>query len=296
MPELPEVQTIVNDLRRLIRGWTVAGFCSKWEKNISPGVRNFKKEIIEAKIIDVKRKGKYILIELNNGNVMVIHLRMTGALVIKRQEPLQFGGRARNKKQTNSKFSAGKHIHHWWVLRKDKKKMVLQFSDVRKFGTIDLLIKKKHDTHKGLCKLGSDPLSKKFLPEHFKNMLRKFPKRTIRSVLLDQCLIVGIGNIYASEILFDAKISPMKKAGKIETKEVKKLCGSIKNVLKKAIRLRGTSISDYRDSSGKQGSFQNILKVYNKEHEQCPRKGCRGVVVRKKLQQRSAFWCPKCQK
>lgn len=288
MPELPEVQTIADDLRRSIRDWTVADFCSKWKKNISPEVRNFKKGIVGARITDVKRKGKYILIELDNGKVMVIHLRMTGSLIAQMQN-------LKCKIQNDKYKKHKKHTRHWWELRKNKKKMLLLFSDVRKFGTIDLLIKEKHDIHKGLCKLGSDPLSKKFSTKHFKNTLDKFPKRTIRSILLDQCLIAGIGNIYASEILFDAKILPMRKAEKIETKEVKKLRKSIKNVLKKAIRLRGSSIRDYRDSSGRQGSFQNMLKVYNKEHERCPRKGCRGVVVREKLQQRSAFWCPQCQ-
>ncbi len=288
MPELPEVQTIVDDLRESIRNWTVADFCSKWEKKISPGMKNFRKGIIGANIVDVERRGKYILIGLDNGNVIVIHLRMTGALIVKKQE-------TKNKKQTNSKFSTGRHIRHEWIMAKRRKKINLLFSDVRKFGTIDLLISKKRDTHKGLCRLGSDPLSKKFSLEFFKEMLLKVPKRTIRSVLLDQCLIAGIGNIYVSEILFDAEILPIRKVGKIEKKEAGKLHSSIKNVLKKAIRLRGTSISDYRDSFGKQGSFQNMLKVYNKEHQRCFRKGCRGIIVKEKLQQRSAFWCPKCQ-
>ncbi|MEA2006737.1 MAG: DNA-formamidopyrimidine glycosylase [Patescibacteria group bacterium] len=281
MPELPEVQTVVSDLRKSIRGWMVADFSSLWEKNVSAGMKIFKKEIFGAKISDVKRKGKYILIELDNSNVIVLHLRMTGALI--------FDDERCNYEKIG-------HVRHCWVLKKGERKKELLFSDVRKFATVDLLFGEQRKGPRGLRMLGVDPLGQKFTAEFLGDLVCSYPKRTIRSILLDQDKISGIGNIYVSEILFAAKISPLKETGKLNEKEVKMLCNSTKKVLKKAIELRGTTFSDYRDLRGERGSFQDRLKVYNREHGRCSRRECSGVVLKEKIQGRSAFWCPKCQK
>lgn len=290
MPELPEVQTIVNDLRSLIRGWTVADFSSLWEKNVHGGdIVGFKKATIGGGIKNISRRAKYILIELDNGMGILVHLRMTGSLIAQIQ-------RSNLKNQNHKHGETKKHLRHWWLLEKGEKKMFLLFSDIRKFGTVDLIDLGEIEKHKSLCKLGREPLADNFTAEALEEILQKKKDQIIRNVLLDQRCVCGIGNIYVSEILFDAKIDPKRKAGAILNAEVAKLNKSIKKILARAIEFRGTTFSDYRDSRGDKGGFQNELKVYNRECERCPRKGCRGVVKKQKIAQRSAFWCPVCQK
>jgi len=290
LPELPEVQTIVNDLRKSIRGWSVADFYSLWEKNVAGDLKSFKKNIVGKKIKDVKRKGKYILIELDDGNFAVVHLRMTGCLIT---------NRTKEKKTLGGEYffqCSEKFIRHGWLLRKANREMRLLFSDVRKFGTIDYVKRAGIADHKGIRRLGIEPLSSRFDAKRLAAILKKHPQKEIRQLLLDQNIIAGIGNIYASEILFDAKIHPQIKCSAISGKETEKLVNSTKKTLSKAIRHRGTTISDYRDSQGNKGGFQNLLMVYNREHEQCLARGCRGTIQKAKLQGRSAFWCSSCQR
>ncbi len=144
-------------------------------------------------------------------------------------------------------------------------------------------------------KLGIEPLSKEFTAKKLEEILEKKKTSPIRNILMDQAIIVGIGNIYVSEILFDAGIRPTRKAKDISKEEVKKLHGTIVKILNKAIELRGTSDSDYRDTDGAPGGFHKLLKVYRKEGQPCKRKGCTGVVKREKSNQRSSFFCEKCQ-
>jgi formamidopyrimidine-DNA glycosylase len=172
----------------------------------------------------------------------------------------------------------------------------LEFSDLRKFAKIILLDKESYKTEKSLNNLGMEPLSRDFTEEKLKEILDKKKKTAIKIVLMDQRLIAGIGNIYANEILFGSGIDPRRRAGEIKQKEVVKLYRQIKTILKKAIEMRGTSDSDYRDTDGAPGGFQKILKVYNREGMKCKRKGCRGYIKRIKLGQRSAFYCEECQK
>lgn len=259
---------------------------------------SFRRSIIGKKIVSASRKGKYILIELGDGSVMVTHLRMTGALIVNDQLSMinNHSTSPRLRRTRDSKSDLDKHVRHYWILKKGKKKMALLFSDIRKFGTVDLIEDKDEISHGGLCKLGVDPLERSFTVKALEKIIERYPQRKVRQLLLDQCCIAGIGNIYASEILFDAKIHPEKKCSQLSGKNVEYLHKSTQKILKKAIQHRGTSISDYRDSSGNKGGFQNLLNVYNREHEQCPKKGCSGVIQKAKLQGRSAFWCSFCQK
>lgn len=280
MPELPEVQTIVNDLQKSIRDWRVTDFYSLWEKNVSGGKKDFKNRVLGQKVQSVDRKGKYILIKFESGDFIIAHLRMTGSLIV----------------DSGTSSVENRFVRHGWVLEKGKKQIDLLFSDVRKFGTIEFVENNHQSKQVGMQKLGIEPLGRQFTAKKLGEMLQKNPKRKIRGVLLDQQKIAGIGNIYASEILFDAGIYPDAECGSLTKTKTEKLRKSIQKILIKAIKCRGTTISDYRDSQGKQGSFQNRLKVYNKEHERCLRKGCRGIIQKAKLQGRSAFWCSDCQK
>ncbi len=314
MPELPEVQTIVDDLNRKIKGYEIVDFWSDWTKAIRGSMQmergfsqrrilsDFKKGIIRREIVRAERKAKNILIYLSGEKILLIHLKMTGHLLVKSPNiKLQMPNKIKilNIKYKKDKYfdeKVNQYIHHIWFLRKGKQARTLEFSDLRKFGKIDLFNAAELEKRKDIQELGVEPLSKEFTPEKLKEILKKYPKRNVRMVLMDLKLIVGIGNIYASEIPFEAGISPKRRVGRITQKEIKKLHGSIIKVLKKATELRGTSDSDYRDTAGAPGSFQKVMKAYNREGQRCKRKSCSGIVKREKIGQRSAFFCPVCQK
>lgn len=290
MPELPEVQTIINDLNEKIIGSEILDFHTDFNNSIKLPLSKFKKSIIGHKILKIQRKGKYLLFYLTGKNVMIVHLRMTGHLLIYNNIKADLGD---NKYFFPVEL---KYVRHFWSLQKNRKNIMLIFSDIRKFATIDLIKEQNIDKAKMFINLGIDPLSEKFTMEKFKKISLERANSTVRNVLLNQNTISGIGNIYASEILFLAKINPKKLFRELSTKEIKKIHTSIIKILKKAIANRGTSISDYRDAEGNTGNFQNLLDVYGRKGEQCHSKKCNEKIIREKINQRSAFWCPGCQK
>lgn len=304
MPELPEVQTVVDDLNKKIKGHIVVDFCSDWPKAIksanggesASSADKFQREIKNRKILNVRRIGKNIFIDLSGGKTLYIHLKMTGHLLVKS---------ARSKKQeaiTKDYFSdkVNSYIHHIWYLKSVNRRQstvnnqkTLEFSDVRKFAKIILDDTQKINDLKEIKSLGIDAMSPRFTFQKFSEILENKKGKKIRDVLMEQNIIAGIGNIYMSEILYEAGILPMRTAEKIKDPEKKKLYFAIKKILQKAIKLRGTSDSDYRDTSGAPGNFQKVLKVYRRERKKCEK--CGTIVRRIKLGQRSAFYCPKCQ-
>jgi len=354
MPELPEIQTIISDLNKKIKGDMIVGFWSGWKKavkNIS--AKKFAKEIQGRKILGIRRVGKNIFIDLDNGKTIYIHLKMTGHLLVKFQNPkskfqikpkpqiinqkskekksplILSGhptGQALLKKGENENYfdeKVNQYVRHIFYLktRNPKRKShnvkretqnlsliiplkmggdnieynkTLEFSDLRKFGKIVLADTDKLESLKEIKSLGIDALSKKFTLKRFKEILKKRQNSLIGIILMNQNLIAGIGNIYRSEILFDAKILPTRKAVSLKPAEIKSLYGSIKKILKKAVKMRGTSDSDYRDTSGAPGKFQKKLKVYRRDGEKCQK--CGSIIKKVKLGQRSAYYCEKCQR
>lgn len=300
MPELPEVQTIINDLNKKIVGNTITDFWSDWPKAIKNlSLEKFKKNIIGRKILGARRIGKNIFIDLSGKKTLYIHLKMTGHLLVKSKvESLK----------SKSYFSdkVNQYIHHIWKLKAKSpaspagrqklkaQEKTLEFSDLRKFGKIVLDDTSKINELKEIKALGMDALDKKFTLKKFEEILSHRKNKSIGLVLMEQGLIAGIGNIYRSEILFEAGILPTRLVKNIKIEEAKKLYATIQKVLKKAIQLRGTSDSDYRDTSGAPGSFQKALKVYRRDGKKC--KKCDTMILRKKIGQRSVFYCPKCQK
>jgi formamidopyrimidine-DNA glycosylase len=289
MPELPEVQTIVSDLNKKIKGDTITGFWSDWAKAIkNASLDKFKKEIKNGKILGTRRIGKNIFIDLSSGKTIFIHLKMTGHLLIKSEIR-----NPKSKKNRESFFDdkVNKYVHHIFYLGKNKK---MEFSDLRKFAKIVLEKTEKIKDLKEIKGLGVDVMSSEFTFEKLEEILEKKNKKNIRDILMDQNSMSGIGNIYCSEILFDAEILPGRPAKDISQKERKRLYASIRKILKKAIELRGTSDSDYRDTDGAPGKFQHVLKVYRKTGKPCPK--CGIIIKRLKMGQRSVFFCPKCQR
>jgi len=223
---------------------------------------------------------------------------MTGHLLVKFPiSNFQFPKKSKIKNQElstkNVDFFSDKvnqYIHHIWKLKSGR---TLEFSDLRKFGKIVLDDTDKINELKEIKSLGIDAMSPAFTFQKFSDILNRRQKSPIGIVLMDQNLISGIGNIYRSEILFDAGILPTSKTVDISVLERKKLYKSIIKILKKGIKHRGTSDSDYRDTSGAPGNYQKIILVYRREKQKC--KKCGIMIKRAKLGQRSIFLCPNCQ-
>lgn len=287
MPELPEVQTIITDLNRKIKDDTIVDFWSDWKKSIKIPFDKFEKAIKGKKILNASRVGKNILINLSGGKTIYIHLKMTGHLLIKRKAKSE-----KFKVEEGDYFSdkVNQYIHHIFYLKSGR---TLEFSDVRKFGKILIFDSDKIREAKEVRDLGIDAMSEKFTFEKFDEILDG-KKTKIKMLIMDQGMIAGIGNIYASEILFAAGILPSRLTDKIDKKERIMLYKSIKKVLSKAVELRGTSDSDYRDTAGAPGGFQKVLKVYRRTGKKCQR--CGTMVQREVIGQRGTFYCPKCQK
>jgi formamidopyrimidine-DNA glycosylase len=190
------------------------------------------------------------------------------------------------------------YIHHVWKLKanaaKKANEATLEFSDVRKFAKIVLDDTKKISELSEIKKLGIDAMSKEFTLKKFEEILNNKKTKPIGLMLMEQELIAGIGNIYRSEILYEASVLPQRKVASLSEKECGKIYKAIIFVLKKAIKMRGTSDSDYRDTNGAPGNFQKVLKVYRQAGKKCPK--CATIIKRMILGQRSVFYCPKCQK
>ncbi len=282
MPELPEVQTVVTQLGRKITGKVLAGFWTDWEKKVLEPLSKLRRLIKGATVLGTRRFGKTIVIDLDNAYSIVIHLKMTGHLLYKDEA----NAAAREWSDPTNQF-----IHHRFIFADGSR---VDFSDMRKFGWVDICRTSQVERHAHIEKLGVDALSLEFSAAYFETLLKRYPKRPIGILLLDQERIAGIGNIYRSEALYRAGILPWRASGTVKAKDVQFLHQKIKEVLREAVKLRGTTDGDFRDTEGKRGGFQRRLYVYAREGEPCKR--CATIVVRKKLGQRSVFACSRCQR
>lgn len=282
MPELPEVQTVVNQLGRKVKGRKILGFWTDWPKKVLLPVKKLERHIQGTTILGTRRLGKTIVIDLDNDFSLVIHLKMTGHLLVKTKE--------NRESHAFTEDPVNGFIHH--IFRLDHG-TTIEFSDMRKFGWIDLSKTADVSQHAHIEKLGRDALARDFTKEYFESLMKKNSRRPIGILLLDQEKISGIGNIYRSEALYRAGILPMRPGKSLSKKEIERIHVSIGEVLREALRLRGTSDGDFRDTSGKQGCFREKLFVYGRDRESCKR--CGTIIVRKKLGQRSVFVCLNCQ-
>lgn len=300
MPELPEVQTVVDDLNRKIVGRKIVGVWTDWPKMIKDPfdqsrikiahkhVVNFPKTLSGQKIIRVKRRAKNILIYLSGDYLLLIHLKMTGHLLVGKWE-VQGKKVVPIEPKAMVEDSYNRFIHLIFYLDNGK---MLAFSDLRKFGKMVLGRRKEIESLPELVNLGPEPLSQEFKYEEFKKIILG-EGRKIKQALLDPKVVAGIGNIYSDDILWTAKIHPFRPANKIKEAELKNLWTAMRKVLAKAVKLRGTSTSDFRDTDGLEGGYTDHRVVYGREDEPCPR--CGTKIQRKKIGGRSAHFCPKCQ-
>jgi formamidopyrimidine-DNA glycosylase len=283
MPELPEVQTVVSQLDRKLSGKRIVSVWSDWPKKILTPFPMFVKGVTGATVLGARRLGKHIVIDLDNNQSIVAHLKMTGHFLVKNQ-----------KNRLDPAFiedPINGYIHHTVTFTDGT---TLEFSDMRKFGWLKLMPTVEVNDHKSIADLGIDALSRKLTPELFREILSKRKSRPIGSILLEQNLIAGIGNIYRSEALFLAGILPTRRIATLRPVEWPRVLPAIKKVLRHAVKLRGTSDGDFRDTDGLQGRFKRVLYVYGRTGESC--KKCGTIIERKKLGSRSIFFCSSCQK
>jgi formamidopyrimidine-DNA glycosylase len=271
LPELPEVECIVRDLRECLNGKLIRAIDFMFPQMLR-GVKpeDFNRKISGKMIDQVKRKGKYILIFLSGGTVLEIHLRMTGRLLY-HSVPVSPG------KYTGAVFylESGGQLH---------------FEDIRKFGTFTLY---EEGEQLRSFLLGPDPVEDEFSEEVFLKLLEKRSNSMIKPFLLDQRNIAGLGNIYTDESLFMAGIHPSRKVCSLSPREKKCLFHAVCHTIKEGILFRGTSFSDYRDLWGNEGEFQKKLKVYQRGGEPCVR--CKCALERKVVAGRGTYICPNCQ-
>lgn len=314
MPELPEVETIVNDLRTVLPGlkirdvWTdlptrQAGLpagrqASKKSAGIvhPAGFKSFKKGVVGGKILGIERKGKNILIRLSHSRIVLIHQKMTGHLLYGKWEKKAGhppAGEARWESVLPGPLRddpENRFIHLIFFLSNGYQ---LALCDMRKFAKVLLWPAGELDELKDINELGPDPFSKDFTFEKFRGRIKG--RRAIKQVLMDPKIIAGIGNIYADEILWESAVHPLKKAGELSESELKKIYGAIRPVLKRAIKARGSSYIDYRDAFGRKGKYQKMRHAYQMTGTKCE-KGDGGIIEKIKIGQRSAHFCPVHQK
>lgn len=267
MPELPEVETIRNELLPYVVGRTITGVALFWEKIVrSPSVDNFVSNVVGRKITGLTRRGKYLFFSLGGNGLLVMHMKMTGSLLV---DPA-------DDRFTRAIFylDNGSALHFW---------------DPRKFGVMWLA----EDDSDISNKLGPEPLGDDFTVEVLAGLLRN---RTapVKPILLDQSVIAGIGNMYADEALFDSKIHPLKPAGSLSADEIKRLHASIIKVLRKALDKKGASVRNYIRPDGNPGTAHDEFNVAHGVGRNCPNCGTpiRRIVVRG----RGTYLCPKCQR
>ncbi len=306
MPELPEVTTTVLGLQKVITG---KSFTAIWSDMWSSSplyintIKNhayfedFKQKVLFNKVLAVKRRAKYILIHLENEYTVIVHLKMTGHLMYgDYKQNMNYNGKEWSwVPKSNNKALLDPYNRHIHVVLSLSDGKQLVFCDSRKFGSISL--EKTSDLDQILfSKLGPEPLEREFSVEKLQGVIQKSPKKPIKTTLMDQSVISGIGNIYSDEMLHNSSINPKRTTKSLTKQEISKLFTEMQKVLRGGIDFGGDSMSDYRNIDGERGKFQEKHLVYLRTKLPCKRKGCTGIITKEKLGGRSTHYCPVCQK
>jgi len=270
MPELPEVQTVVSTLQIQLENKTIQEVIIKTPSIIQQDADVFEQALLNKKFIGFHRRGKYIVIHLNEG-YLVIHLRMEGRFFIR------------------DVVEENKHVHVIFLLSNQK---VLHYQDTRKFGRMKYL-KDIDELESYFAHLGLEATDEKFTGSYLFQKAKN-SKRTLKSMLLSQHIVVGIGNIYADEICFYANLHPATPCHTISKSKWEKIVEGIQSILKEATKLGGSSIRSYTDSLGISGRFQLQLKVHMRKDERCY--VCGSTIIKTKVANRGTYVCPTCQK
>jgi len=279
MPELPEVETIARGLRETIVGNKVKNVQAFFPGIVKQNFNIFKKTVAQKKIVGVRRRGKYLLMDLSGGKTILVHLGMTGNLLFVNK---------RSSLPLSQTKPINKHDH--LIFRFCGSNAQLCYNDQRKFGKIKVFNTQEESNVPELKKLGPEALD--VTTSELVNIFAK-RKGRIKSALLNQQIVAGLGNIYADESLFEAQINPAQKVDLLNNDQLKQLHKAIRKILHKAIKAGGSSIDNYLNVNGKMGEFQLQHRVYGREGERCKR--CGAVIKRIKINQRSSYFCSTCQ-
>ena len=288
MPELPEVETIRVGLNRLLPGKVIRDVSSDWAKSFPNSTSDVNQFLIGSEILRVKRRAKVLLIELSSEYSLVTHLKMTGQLVYRAK---------------NERFGAGHPNASLVGELPDKSTRVtlsldngakLYFNDQRKFGWMRLIPTVEVLNIDFMKKLGPEPLAASFNAKAFAQRLKKRPNTSAKAVLLDQSVIAGVGNIYADESLWGAKIHPNMQVRDLSSQKLSKLFQELQFVLKLSIAKGGSTDKNYVDAEGKRGSYLTFARVFRRESQACPR--CSTIIIKTRVAGRGTHLCPKCQK
>jgi len=284
VPELPEVETIARQLQGLVVGRTIRRFRSLWHRVTEPEpAALFARRLSGRRITGVRRRGKFVVLDLEGGEALIVSLRMTGQLLFHSET-----ARAHPYRRAHIDFADGTS---------------LEFADTRKFGRMAIVeagaLEGMADRRRRVGEplhryLGVEPLSRRFTVRWLREFLKRRGRSAIKPLLLDQTGIAGVGNIYDIEALWRAKIHPLRLAGSLRDGEISRLREALRWVLQKGIRYGGASRRDYRDAQGAEGRMQQEFAVYDRAGEPCPR--CGTEIVRTVVGGRGTFHCPRCQR
>ncbi|MCL5411779.1 MAG: bifunctional DNA-formamidopyrimidine glycosylase/DNA-(apurinic or apyrimidinic site) lyase [Patescibacteria group bacterium] len=288
MPELPEVETIRRGLSSEIVGLKIKSIATNEPKMLQLGDVGTK-AVVGAQVKDIRRRAKILLIDLDNGFSLLIHLKLTGQLIYQNIEGGKIIGDSPVPPLNKPTPNATTHI----TITFDNATHLF-FNDLRKFGYVKLFSTKEIENLKVMQEFGPEPFTPGFSLEYFREGLKKRGRTNVKVLLLDQSFIGGIGNIYANEALYEARISPLRSAVSLSDNEVKKLYSAIMEVLERGLKAGGASDQTYVNAFGEKGRFMETAKVYGRLNQSC--KECSGNVKRITLGGRGTFYCPSCQK
>jgi formamidopyrimidine-DNA glycosylase len=283
MPELPEVETIMRGVSLFLEGATIKKVSLNRPDLRWPFPENFADRLSEAKVLGLKRRSKYILVDLSTYETLLIHLGMSGRILVS-------GSKIGNFVREPAKVS--KHDHVIFELNDGT---IITYNDPRRFGAMDLAKTSDLNNHKFLKKLGPEPLGNNFNSDYLRTSLSK-KESPIKNVLLDQSVVSGLGNIYVCEALFMSGISPKKKAFKVSKSKCEELVQNIRKILNAAIQAGGSSLKDFTDIQGNSGYFQFEFYVYGRDSKRCKTRNCGRNIKRIFQSGRSSFYCPNCQR
>lgn len=283
MPELPEVETVRRGLLPVMEGQLITKATVNRPDLRWPFPEGMAERLTGKRIKALRRRSKYILADLDSGETLLIHLGMSGRMLISGHTVGEFH---------HPHPVPEKHDHVVFDMEQGAR---ITFNDARRFGAMDLFGTEVGDAHWLLKNLGPEPLGNAFHEAYLIERL-KGKNSPIKTVLLDQGIVSGLGNIYVCEVLFRAKINPKRKAGQLSSARVASLVPIIREVLSEAIEAGGSSLKDYRQADGELGYFQHVFRVYDREGERCVTPDCLGTVSRFVQSGRSTFYCPQCQR
>lgn len=297
MPELPEVETVMRGLAPVLVGRSIAGVELRRAGLRFPFPLRFAARLTGRKILGLQRRAKYILVNLDDGLCLLVHLGMTGRFTVlgENAPPNNLGEFYFEPGTSNA--GSGPHDHVVITLENGTR---VVYTDHRRFGVMDLFHESEMASHRLLKDIGVEPLGNEFSGEY---LARAFNKKSapLKAALLDQRIIAGLGNIYVSEVLHRTGLSPRRKAGTLVRKNthdarLDELVRHVRDVLNEAILAGGSTLRDFSGTDGREGAYQQRFAVYDREGETCQTPGCRGTIRRIVQSGRSTFYCPTCQK